>query len=291
MTNRKLRQRSREAYMKNRIQVVLVLLIAATAAFGQIGIRSVDFKNFTYNAHCIGETPSNITVTNGEFSEEKQEEGYVDRFYFHVFDIAYGDLNADRQDEAIVLSVCNTGGTGNFSEGFVFSMRRGKPVLVGRIAGGDRAYGGLRTTRVERGLLVVESNDVGEMGGACCPEIIVTTKYRLTGGRLVKNGPETRRPIYPTRRVTFDRGMSGKTFTTKLNSGEGKRFVVGARANQSLTVSVDNENVQLRLLEDAQVTEGINNFLAKLPKTGDYTIEVRNDAETAVTVTVNIKIQ
>ena len=277
--------------MKNCIYLLVLLLAGTIEGFGQAGIRSIDFKNFTYNAHCIGETPSDVTVSNGEFSEEKQQEGYVDRFYFHVFDIAYGDLNADRQDEAIVLAVCNTGGTGNFSEGFVFSMRRGKAVLVGRIPGGDRAYGGLRTTRVERGLLVVDSNDVGEMGGACCPEIIVTTKYRLTGGKLIKSGPESRRPIYPTERVTFDRGMSGKTFRTTVGSGEGKRFIVGARANQSLTVSVDNENVQLRLLEDARVTEGINNFLAKLPKTGDYTVEIRNDAETTVTVTVNIKIQ
>lgn len=270
-----------------------VLAFSCTAC-AQAQIRKVDFRNFTYTPYCAGDPdegePQRLTVKDGEYSFEKQEDGYVDRLYFNVFEVAYGDLTGDRRDEAIVLTVCNTGGTGNFSEGFIYSMDGGQPKLAARIPGGDRAYGGLRTARVENGLLVVESNDVGEMGGACCPEIIVTTKYRLDGDKIVQSGAESRRPIYPSERVTFARGTSGKTFKTTIPAGEGKRFIVGARANQNLIVSVDSENAQLRLLEDARVTEGINNFLAKLPKTGDYTIEVRNDLDTPLTVTLNIKI-
>ena len=131
--------------------ILLSFLLFAASAFGQTDIHSVDFKNFTYPALCIGEKASRITVKNGEFSEEKQEDGYVDRFYFNVMDVAYGDLNADRRDEAIILAVCNTGGTGNFSEGFIYSMKAGKAALVARIPGGDRAYGGLRSARVESG--------------------------------------------------------------------------------------------------------------------------------------------
>lgn len=66
---------------------------------------------------------------------------------------------------------------------------------------------------------------------------------------------------------------------------------MGARANQVLSVSVDNNDAQLKLIGDARVTEGINNFAAKLVKTGDYTIEMRNDSEKDIRVTVNIKIQ
>src|SRR5262245_3099063 len=48
-------------------------------------IRKVDFKNFTYEPSCAGEDLHKVTVKNGEFSREKKEDGYVDRFYFNVF--------------------------------------------------------------------------------------------------------------------------------------------------------------------------------------------------------------
>ncbi len=277
--------------MKKLFPFWLALVASCTGAYGQATIRNVDFKNFTYLVNCISETPENVTVKDGEFSSEKQEDGYIDRFSFRVFDIAYGDLDRDQRDEAIVLAVCNTGGTGNFSEGFVYTMKAGKPSLVARIPGGDRADGGLRSTRVENGLLVVDSNEAGPEGGACCPQIIVTTNYRLTNNKIVQSGPGTRRDIYPELRVTFARGTSGKTFRITIPAQEGKRFIVGARAGQTLTVSVDTDKASLRLLEDAEPKYGINNFLATLPKSGDYTIEVQNDSESDLAVVVNIKIQ
>jgi len=268
-----------------------VLTIASIPSVAQSDIRKVDFKNFTYPVRCISETPTKVTVKDSEFSKETQQDGYVDRFLFNVFDIAYGDLNGDRRDEAIVLAVCNTGGTGNFSEGFVYSIKSGKPALIARIPGGDRAYGGLRSTKVEDSLLVVESNDVGPEGGACCPEIIVTTKYRLAASGITSVGTPSRRPIYPSERVAFDTGTSGKTFTRTIPADEGKRFVVGARAGQILTVSIDTDKASLRLLEEAEPKFGINNFLVKLPKNGNYTIEVQNNSNAALSVTINLKIQ
>ena len=268
-----------------------ILAMSAVTIRAQTDIHKVDFKNFTYLAKCIAETPQRVTVKNGEFSEEKQEDGYVNRFYFQVSDIAYGDLNGDGRDEAIVLTVCNTGGTGNFSEGFIFAPKAGRPALVARIPGGDRAYGGLRTTRIENGLLVVDSNDAGPEGGACCPQIIVTTKYKLVGNKIIRSGKETRRDIYPQERVTFARGSSGKTFHVTIPEEEGRRFIIGARAGQTLSVSVDSEKASLRLLEEADVKFGTNNFTVKLPKTGDFTVEVQNDSEAELAVTVSIKVQ
>ncbi|MEO8572796.1 MAG: hypothetical protein ABI481_02415 [Pyrinomonadaceae bacterium] len=277
--------------MRHLLLSSLVVIAASTAAIGQSDIRKVDFKNFTYLAHCISEKPSKITVKDGEFSREKQEDGYVDRFYFNVFDVAYGDLTGDGRDEAIVLGACNTGGTGNFSEGFVFSMKGPRPSLVARIPGGDRAYGGLRNTRVEGGLLVVESNDVGPEGGACCPQVIVTTKYKVAAGKIVKAGKEVRRVLYPTERVTFARGTSSKTIRITIPREEGKRFIIGARSGQTLNVSVDTDKASLRLLGDAEVTSGPNSLLVNLPKNGDYTVEVQNDSDAELAITMVIKIQ
>ena len=165
--------------MKGTLLMVGLFLVLNVMVFGQDDIRRVDFKNFAYEPFCAGEEKQKVTVKDGEFSEEKQMDGYVDRFYFKVFDVAYGDLNGDGKDEAVILTVCNTGGTGNFSEGFVYSIKARKPSMIARIPGGDRAYGGLRAASVVAGMLVVESNDVGEQGGACCPEFVITTKYKL----------------------------------------------------------------------------------------------------------------
>jgi len=254
-------------------------------------IRNVDFKNFTYEPACAYDDNKKISVKNGEFSYEKPADGYTDRFYFNVFEISYGDLNGDNSEEAIVLTTCNTGGTGNFSEGFIFTMKDGKPSLLTRIPGGDRAEGGLRTGRVENGQLVVESNDPGETGGACCPEFIVTTKYDVSTGKLKQVGKVEKRGLFPTQRVSFPKGSTGTTLTVKIEPEGGKRFVVGAREGQTLDVSVNNNKASLRLLEDAEKTDNTDGFSAVLPKNGDYTIEVSNYEKSAITVTLNIKIR
>lgn len=273
--------------------LLAVCLLLTASVFAQGDMHKVDFKNFTYSAHCLGDRPSKITVKDGEFSQEKQEDGYVDRFSFSIMDIAFGDLNGDKQDEAIVLSICNTGGTGNFSEGFIYSMRAGKASQVGRIPGGDRGYGGLRSTRVENGMLLVDSNDAGTEGAACCPQYIVTTKYRLgPRGGILKVGKSERRELYPKERVTFAKGMSSKTFETTIRAEEGKRFIVGAGSGQTMTVSIDTDKASVRLLEEeAEVKHGTNSFVAKLQKSGDYTIEVQNDSDAPLTLIVTIKIK
>ena len=268
-----------------------LLLAVAGITTAQNGIRSIDFKNFTYQPYCAGDETQTITVKNGEFSLENKMQDYVDRLYFNIMSVAYGDLDGDRSEEAIILSSCNTGGTGNFSEGFVYKLRNSKPVLIARIKGGDRAYGGLRTAVVTNGLLAIDRNDPGENGANCCPEFIETQKYKMTNGKLIEVGDAAKRPVFQTERVTFDRGTSGKTMTVIVPADEGKRFIVGARAGQHLTVSAGNTKAQVRLLEDARVTEGVNNFVAVLPKTGDYTIEIANQTDQEITVVLNIKIQ
>lgn len=254
-------------------------------------IRRVDFKNFTYQPECTIDNGEKITVKNGEFSREKQEEDYVDRFYFSVFEVSYGDLNGDNSEEAVVLTVCNTGGTGNFSEGLIYTMKNGKPELFAKVPGGDRAYGGLRTARVENGQLVVESNDVGENGGACCPEFIITTRYDVSSGKLKQIGKVDRRGIFPTERVSFAKGTTRTTIKIKIPANEGRRYIVGARSGQTLDVSVNTDKASLRLLEDAEMTENTNGFSALLPKNGDYTIEVTNYESSPLEVTLNIRIR
>ena len=83
------------------------------------------------------------------------------------------------------------------------------------------------------GYHVIESNDPGKDGGACCPEIIVTSKYSLNGAKLVEVGKATRRELYQTTRIAFDKGASSSQMTVKISASEIKRFAVGAVAGQT----------------------------------------------------------
>ena len=94
----------------------------------------------------------------------------------------------DGKEEAVIFSMCNTGGTGNFTEAYIYTIKDGKPVRIMLISGGDRAFGGLRDASIENGILTIESNDAGKFGGACCPEFVVTNKYRYTGTTLKEVG-------------------------------------------------------------------------------------------------------
>src|SRR3954451_20647181 len=125
-------------------------------------IQSVDFKNFTYHPSC-SKTP--VRVKNGVYERTKP-----DRFYFKIGAIAYGDIGDNGSTEATVLSACNSGGSGVFSEGFVFGIVDGKVSQLATISGGDRAWGSIQSVTVTNGLLsVVRLAPDAPNGPACCP--------------------------------------------------------------------------------------------------------------------------
>ena len=281
--------------MKKMFLVIGLFVLTNVVLHAQADIHGVDFKNFTYQPSCTdmeeGKKPENITVKKGVFAREKQLEGYVDRFYFEIRAVTYGDLTGDNKDEALILSNCNTGGTGQFTEGFVYTMKAGKPTLLVRVPGGDRADGGLRTLTVEGGLLVIDANDASETSGACCPEFAIKTKNRLSGDKLVEVSKGVRRELYPKERVAFAKGASSKTFTVRISPEDRKRYTVGARAGQTLSVSVSTGDVELGLMGDYEAKTSANSFSLALPKNGDYTFEISNYGEKEIEVAVTVKIQ
>jgi type 1 fimbria pilin len=281
--------------MKKVIFTALLTLAAVSAAFSQTDIRRVDFKNFTYGPSCAGETTTSVRVKNGEYVKETKQDGYTDQVDFRVLAVEYGDLTGDGKDEALIRTNCNTGGTGQFSEGFIYTMKAGKPSLLGRIPGGDRADGGLRSLTVDGGLLVVEYNDPDKAAGACCAEGLVIQKYRVgSGGKLSESGAPIKRELYPKERIAFAKGATGKTWTISIKPEDRKRYSLGARAGQTMSMSYTAAtDIDLRLLEEdnAQVTQAAHKLDARLKKSGDYTIELSNYGDKPVAVTITIRIK
>lgn len=270
--------------------ILACLLFFVGSAQAQNDIRKVDFKNFTYETDNAIEEKTRVTVKNGEFYSKKEDES----LYFEVSGVEYGDLTGDGRDEAIIRILYNTGGSGNFTSGFVYTMKNGKPVVLTEFEGGDRAYGGIVSAKVIDGQLVVERNAAGENGGSCCPEFIETTRYKWDGKELVQVGEAASRELYPAKRVSFEKGSSMSVFSLKIPGGEIRRYLVGARKGQTLIVSTNAKpakNVSYRLVRGNGLDKEMpNGMTVKLSENGDYVFELSNNTEKDLTVSVKVEI-
>ena len=196
-------------------------------------IRRIDFRNFTFTPECADKMP--VVTTAGGFERDRRD----DYLRFTVDDIVHGDLTADGIDEAVVLTTCNTGGSGVFSEAFIYAFdgRAAKPLTS--LAGGDRALGGIHRASIDRGLLALERyGDDG--GGACCPDFLEVTRYRWAEGQLVRQDMPRRMLLLPQgiaaqpEPVVFAPGETSKIVSeTTIGS---RLFAIKAPPGQSLRV-------------------------------------------------------
>lgn len=290
--------------MKKMLFLLLLTVTQSVIISAQTDIRKIDFQNFTYQPFCAGDETNDvyatIKVTGGTIKNVKlvgDEYQQIDENLPNYFDVEkpiYGDIDGDGKDEAIITSVCNTGGTGQFDEGYIYTLKKGKPVLLTRFQGGDRGFGGIVSVKFEKGSLVVERND--SVGGAnCCAEFTLTDHYKWNGGKLVAVGKSVRRELHPAERVTFAAGKSSVEIVLKLSNspdGSTKRFVIKARSGQILTVAADSKDVGVALIsgEAEEKTEG-NIWTAKLSATGDYKFEVGNNTVQTLTARIKISVQ
>ncbi len=261
------------------------------SANAQNDIRKVDFKNFTYDIQSLdGESKTKVTVEDGSFSRMSEE----DRYNFSVMDVAYGDLDGDGKEEAAVGIIENTGGTGQFSSGLIFTMRGGKAVVLTMFEGGDRAFGGIVGAKIVSQTLIVERNAPGDLGAACCAEFIETTRYKWNGKQLVQVGEVESLELYPAERVAFKKGTSLSILRVKLDKYDRKRFVIGARKGQTLFVSSGIEpsnslSYDLRR-GDGEVKTTENGMIVKLNANGDYVVEISNSTDKVLDFSVTVQI-
>lgn len=265
----------------------ILICFFALPALAQREIRKVEFKNFTYDVE-IFEKREKLTVKDGNLDRNNED----DKLYFSAAAVSYGDLDGDGRDEAVILTMMNTGGTGNFSNGIIYTMKGGKPVVLTEFDGGDRAFGGLVGARILGKKLIVEQYDVGEAGGACCPEFVVTSSYRWNGQKLEKAGESLRRELYPLNRLRFQKGKSMTTVPVKLEKYDRKRFVVSARQGQTLLVSSLARGISFSLFSgEGTVEQSAAGMIVRLKETGDFVFEVVNDNDRDLDFSFTVEIK
>lgn len=89
-------------------------------------------------------------------------------------------------------------------------------------------------------------------------------------------------------RVKFAKGKSSVTLTGKLATNGEKSYVIGARANQCMVLSVNSPNRNVSA--DVGGNEVSNGDLIPLRSTDDYIITLHNNASaTTFSLTITIK--
>lgn len=273
--------------------LLFLILVTATAlsVFAQNDIRSVDFRNFSYEINSLsGEGKEKVTVKDGTYSRNEEE----DKLYFTITNVAFGDLDGDGREESAVTYLFNTGGTGNFTGGVIFSIKNAKPTVLTYFEGGDRAYGGIRDVLIRKLELIVGRYSPGPNGGACCPEFVETSRYKFVDGSLHEVGKKLRRELYPLQRVSFKKKSTFDIIPVKLEKFDRKRFVVSARKGQKLYVSSGFEpaaSLSYALTSGNGTEEKTpNGIIVKLNENGDFVFDVSNTTDTDLEFSITVEI-
>jgi len=134
--------------------------------------------NATY--HGIYETP--VRLVNGRFEGEPFAAGGVSRPTVQLIGgvLETGDLDGDGSEEAVVLLVENSGGTGSFIYLAALGRRGGEVVNLGTGLVGDRVQ--IRSIRVHGRQIELEVVQRGPNDAACCPSQKAMRVWALDGG-------------------------------------------------------------------------------------------------------------
>lgn len=149
-------------------------VMAASPAYRTL--RDIDFENYTYRY-----ADQEFQVEGGRY-ESAEDDASIESL--DVINIKFGPLTQTQQENVVVLTRYNGGGTGLFDTLHVFKLSKGRPVLVDVLEAGDRASGGIKSFYIENGALYVTSYDGEQNACNTCYDYERTTGYKWNGHEL-----------------------------------------------------------------------------------------------------------
>lgn len=136
-------------------------------------------KNSTYPSSFTAS--GRIQLTNGQATQDiaasKLTVQLADQY-------AFGDLNGDSLEDAAVVLISNSGGSGTFFDLAAVLNQNGRPNSVAAIQLGDRVQ--LKSISVAAGLININMIAHGPNDPLCCPSLEVTQTYQLQGDQLIQ---------------------------------------------------------------------------------------------------------
>ena len=136
-------------------------------------------RNMTYQ----GIYDELVTLTNGQYEGEPFVEGGASKPTATLIPFtAFGDLNGDGADDAVVLLVENSGGSGSFIYLAAVINQEGTPENAATTLLGDRVSP--EAVVIVDGKIVLEAATHTEDDPMCCPSLKTRTTYALQNGEL-----------------------------------------------------------------------------------------------------------
>jgi hypothetical protein len=164
--------------------LLLVTLVATSGCGRQAApLTEESLKNAEYQ----GIYPEAVKLTDGRYEGEPFVEGGASRpTVTFIQPYAAGELDSDGVDDAAVLLVEDSGGSGTFVYLAAVLNRDGKPENVATTLLGDRAQ--VEELTIESGQIGVKMLTHGPDDPMCCPSQELQATYTLEDGELVKQG-------------------------------------------------------------------------------------------------------
>jgi hypothetical protein len=238
----------------------------------------VDFRNFTFDLPDIGK----VAVTNAE--GVRGALNGPDYVAMHVNEIVVGDIGGTTDAETAVVTVYNTGGTGQFTDVHVYSCQGAVATRLVSAGTGDRAYDGVRSIAIRDHALFIDRFTDPE--GACCPTAAVRQGFSLYGKGLSAVGAPTKRRFVDLSSsgglaevaITFLPGTSGALVTGATDGVVPGGLDASAGQTLRLTMEPSGAGKPIVTLEVRQGATVLGTVVAggtttiKLPTTGHYLI-------------------
>jgi hypothetical protein len=167
----------------------------SAAASAPVDIRAVDFGEVAAPGSACAEglrftPPAAIPVAHGR--SPVLDIGRVTRLEVDP-DVAYGDLDGDDSDEAVVHVVCTYGANGAEDTVHVWTQRRGRTVHVATVSEPPRSVAGplppaVDDVEVDGDQVVITWTRYAGGDANCCPSRLTTVTYELDGDTLDRVG-------------------------------------------------------------------------------------------------------
>ncbi len=120
------------------------------------------------------------TLVDGGFEKEDP----ISPIHSRMIDLmGFGDLDADGDQDAAVVIVTNTGGTGGFYELFVVLDENGQPVSKASTFLGDRII--VKAIRTQNNEIIMDLIVQDDDDPLCCPSLATTVRFAFENGELV----------------------------------------------------------------------------------------------------------
>lgn len=99
--------------------------------------------------------------------------------------VAYGDLNADGAEDAVVILQTHNGGNGDTKELAALLNQNGQPYNISTVDIGSPVA--VEDVQIQLGKIIVTGRTLGPNDPLCCPSQLTTLQFHLQNGQLISS--------------------------------------------------------------------------------------------------------